>query len=84
MKMRFIAGLAMAATAAAVGLAPLAAAAPTGVSTDTGGAVVYETPGNVQVNAQPGPAALQAGQLQYPFIGGDGIPAIAFHHTHHR
>jgi hypothetical protein len=55
-KMQLIAPLAMAATAAAIGLAPIAAADST----------VVQTPGNAQVTASPGAAALQAGQLQYP------------------
>ncbi len=58
-KMRLIAPLAMAATAAAIGFAPLAAADST----------VVQTPGNAQVTASPGAAALQAGQLQYPWFG---------------
>ena len=86
MKTRFIATPAMAATAAAIGLAPVAAAAPTGtLTTNTGGATVVQSPGNAQVTALPGAAAVQAGQLQYPFFGGDGVPGIAFHHSgHHR
>jgi hypothetical protein len=58
-KMRLIAPLAMAATAAAIGLAPIAAADST----------VVQTPGNAEVTASPGAAALQAGQLQYPWFG---------------
>jgi hypothetical protein len=57
-KVRLIAPLAMAATAAAIGFAPIAAAA-----------TVVQTPGNAQVTASPGAAAVQAGQLQYPWFG---------------
>jgi len=77
---RFFATLAMAGTAGAVALAPVAAAAPTGPqTTNTGGATVVQSPGNTQVTVQPGAAAVQAGQLQYPFFG-YGVPGIAFHH----
>jgi len=77
---RFIATLAMAGAAGAIVLAPVAAAAPTGIqTTNTGGATVVQSPGNSQVTAQPGAAAVQAGQLQYPFFG-YGVPGIAFHH----
>jgi hypothetical protein len=81
---RVIATLAMAAAAAGgIALAPVAAAAPTGVtSTNTGNATVVQSPGNVQVTAQPGAAAVQAGPLQYPVFG-YGVPGIAFHHSHH-
>ena len=58
-KMRFIAPLAMAATAAAIGFAPIASADST----------VVQTPGNAQITASPGAAALQAGQDQYPWFG---------------
>jgi hypothetical protein len=48
------------------------------------GATIVQSPGNAQVTAQPGAAAVQAGQLQYPFFG-YGIPGIAFDHSgHHR
>ena len=77
---RIIAALAMAGAAGAVALAPTAAAAPTGTqTTNTGGATVVETPGNSEVTALPGAAAVQAGQLQYPFFG-YGVPGIVFHH----
>jgi hypothetical protein len=85
MKMRFIAAVAMTATAAAIGLAPIAAAAPTGTSTtNTGGATVVESPGNAQVTALPNAAALQAGELQYPFWGFGPLELhhIAEHHHH--
>lgn len=78
MKLRIIAPVALAATAAIIGLAPVAAAAPTGTSSiDTGGATVVQSPGNAQVTAEPGSAALQAGQVQYPFFGYD---SLLFHH----
>ena len=77
---RFIATLAMAGAAGAIVLAPVAAAAPTGTqTTNTGGATIVQSPGNSQVTVQPGAAAVQAGQLQYPFFG-YGVPGIAFHH----
>ena len=71
MKARIIASLALAATAAAIGLAPIASA----------DATVVQTPGNAQVTVTPGGAALQAGQLQYPFFGYGGL---LFHHGGHR
>jgi hypothetical protein len=84
MRMRLIAPLAMAATAAAIGFAPIASALPTGTSTDTGGSTLYQSPGNAQITAQPGPAAQEAAQQQYPFFGyplyGGGL---IFHHGGH-
>jgi hypothetical protein len=79
-KMRVIAPVAAAAIAAAVGFAPIAAATTT--TTNTGGATVVESPGNAQVTAQPGVAALQAGELQYPFWG---FTPLELHHQieHH-
>jgi hypothetical protein len=71
MKLRVIAPLAMAATAAAIGFAPLAEAAPTGTT-------VEQHPGNAQIVVSPGPSAYRAGQLQQPF-GGYGN-ALLFHH----
>ena len=71
MKVRIIAPLALAATAAAIGFAPIASADST----------VVQTPGNAQVTVTPGGAALQAGQLQYPFFGYGGL---LFHHGGHR
>ena len=58
-KMRIIAPLALVATAAAIGFAPIATADST----------VVQTPGNAQVTASPGAVALQAGQMQYPWFG---------------
>jgi hypothetical protein len=72
-KIRIIAPIAMAATAAAIGFAPIASA----------DANVVQTPGNAQVTASPGAAALQAGQLQYPWFG-YGYGGLLFHHGGHR
>jgi uncharacterized membrane protein len=80
MNVRIIAPLAMAATAAAIGLAPIAAAA---TPTETVGSTVVQSPGNAQVTATPGAAAQQAGQLQYPWFG-YGYGALLFHHGGHR
>ena len=68
MKLRYLAPLAIAASAAAIGLAPIAAADVT----------VQQSPGNAQVTATPGAAAEQAAQQQQPF-GGD-MGALLFHH----
>jgi hypothetical protein len=72
MKLRVIAApLAMAATAAAIGFAPIAAAAD---------ATVQQNQGNAEITAHPGPAASEASQLQQPF-GGD-LGALLFHNHH--
>jgi hypothetical protein len=68
MKLRHVAPLAIAASAAVIGLAPIASA---DVS-------VQQSPGNAQVSATPGPAAQVAAQAQMPF-GGDSS-ALLFHH----
>jgi hypothetical protein len=68
MKLRYVAPLAIAASAAAIGLTPIASA---DVS-------VQQTPGNAQVTASPGAAAQHAAQQQLPF-GGD-MGALLFHH----
>jgi hypothetical protein len=68
MKLRYVAALAIAASAAAIGLAPIAAADVT----------VQQSPGNAQITATPGAAAQQAAQQQQPF-GGD-MGALLFHH----
>jgi hypothetical protein len=68
MKLRYVAPLAIAASAAVIGLAPIASA---DVS-------VQQSPGNAQVSATPGPAAQEAAQAQMPF-GGDSS-ALLFHH----
>lgn len=68
MKLQFIAPLAMAAIAAAIGFAPIAAA-------DTS---AQPNSGNAEITAQPGAAASEAAQLQQPFGGASG--ALLFHH----
>jgi hypothetical protein len=68
MKQRYLAPLAIAASAAAIGLAPIASA----------DAIMQQSPGNAQVTATPGAAAQQAAQQQLPF-GGD-MGALLFHH----
>ena len=68
MKLRYVTALAIAASAAAIGLAPIAAADVT----------VQQSPGNAQITATPGAAAQQAAQQQQPF-GGD-IGALLYHH----
>src|SRR5258707_14543887 len=59
---------------AALGFSALAnastvAAAPTASTTDTGNATPYHTPGDVQINTQPGIAAQDAAQQQYALFG---------------
>ena len=76
-KFGFAAVLASGLTAAILGLAAPAAAAPTGTTNATG-STVHQTTGNAQITAQPGAAAQQAAQLQQPF-GGD-MGALLFHH----
>jgi len=68
MKLRIVAPLAIAASAAAIGLAPIAAA-------DTN---VQQSPGNAQITATPGVAAQEAAQNQQPFGGDSG--ALLYHH----
>ncbi|HYZ66195.1 MAG TPA: hypothetical protein VE666_00015 [Mycobacterium sp.] len=68
MKLRHIAPLAIAASAAAIALAPIAAA---DVS-------VQQQPGNAQITATPGTAAQEAAQNQQPFGGNSN--ALLFHH----
>jgi hypothetical protein len=70
MKLRFVAPLAIAASATAIGLAPIAAAEAT----------VHQSPGNAEITATPGAAAQQAAQNQQPFGGDSG--ALLFHHHH--
>lgn len=82
MKSRFIATVAMAVAAGAIGLAPVTAAAPSDTVTDTGGATIVQRPGNAQITAAPGLTALQAGQFQYPYYGYGG-PGIPWHHHRH-
>ena len=68
MKLHIVAPLVIAASAAAIGLAPIAAA----------DATVQQSQGNAQSTATPGAAAEQAEQQQQPF-GGD-MGALLFHH----
>jgi hypothetical protein len=68
MKLQYVAPLAIAASAAAIGLAPIAAA----------DASVQQSPGNVQVTATPGAASQEAAQNQQPFGGESG--ALLYHH----
>jgi hypothetical protein len=68
MKLQYVAPLAIAAFAAAIGLAPIAAA----------DASVQQNPGNVQVTATPGAASQEAAQNQQPFGGESG--ALLYHH----
>lgn len=64
---------------AAFGFAALANASTPPACTYTGSATQCQTPGNVQINTQPGDAAMYAAQQQYPFFGyGDG--GLLFHH----
>jgi len=68
MKLRHVAPLAVAASAAAIALAPIASA---DVS-------VQQQPCNAQVTASPGASAQEAAQNQQPFGGASG--ALLFHH----
>ncbi len=68
MKLHILASLAIAASAAAIGLAPLALA----------DATVQQTPGGAEIVATPGPSAHNAAQLQLPFGGNSA--ALIFHH----
>jgi hypothetical protein len=71
MNLRYVAPLAIAASAAAIGLAPIAAAEAT----------VQQSPGNAEVVATPGAAAQEAAQNQQPFGGDSGA---LLYHNHHR
>ena len=68
MKPRYVATLAVVATALTIGLAPVASA-------DVN---VQQTPGNAQISASPGAASQEAAQALMPF-GGDSN-ALLFHH----
>jgi hypothetical protein len=70
MKLRYVTPLAIAASAAAIGLAPIAAA----------DATVHQSPGNAEITATPGAASQQAAQNQQPF-GGD-MGALLYHNHH--
>jgi hypothetical protein len=69
--------VAIGAAAAAIGFAPVAAAAPTGTTVATG-STVNQNPGNAQITAEPGAAAQHAAQLQQPF--GADMGGLLFHH----
>jgi hypothetical protein len=68
MNLQYVAPLVIAASAAAIGLAPIAAA----------DATVHQSPGNAEITATPGAAAQEAAQNQQPFGGDSG--ALLFHH----
>jgi hypothetical protein len=68
MKFRYAVPLVIAASASAIGLAPIAAA-------DVN---VQKSPGNVQITAIPGTAAQEAARNQLPFGGDAG--ALLYHH----
>jgi hypothetical protein len=70
MKLRYFAPVAVAASAAVIGLglAPLAMADTT----------VHQTPGGAEIVATPGQSAQNAAQLQQPFGGNSG--ALLYHH----
>jgi hypothetical protein len=68
MKLHIVAPLVLAASAAAIGLAPIAAADST----------LQQSPGNAQVVATPGEATQQAAESQMPFGGDEG--ALLYHH----
>jgi hypothetical protein len=68
MKLRDVAPLAIAASAAAIALVPIASA---DVS-------VQQHPGDAEITATPGAAAQEAAQNQQPFGGNSG--ALLFHH----
>jgi hypothetical protein len=68
MNLRYVAPLAIAASAAAIGLAPIAAA----------DATVHQSAGNAEITATPGAAAQEAAQNQQPFGGDSG--ALLYHH----
>ena len=65
---KYIVPLAIAASAAAIGLSPIASA----------DATVHQNNGNAEVTATPGQAAHEAAQQQQPFGGAQG--ALIFHH----
>ncbi len=73
---------------AALGFSALAnastVAAPPTACTYTGNATQCQTPGNVQINTEPGSAAQYAAQQQYPFFGYGYEVALLFHHRGNR
>jgi hypothetical protein len=52
--------------------------------TYSGSSTQCQTPGNVQIDSQPGIAALDAAQQQYPFFGYGYGGGLLFHHRGHR
>jgi hypothetical protein len=67
-ELQYVATLVIAASAAAIGLAPIAAADST----------VQQSPGNAQIVATPGAAAQEAAQNHQPFGGDSG--ALLYHY----
>jgi hypothetical protein len=71
--------LAAGASVAAITIAPVAQAAPSGPHCEfTGNASVCQSEGNAQISATPPPVNYNA---QFPFFGGY---ALLFHHGHGR
>ena len=66
MSLRYVAPLAMAAAAATIGLAPVAAAAPTGPCTTTGNSTVCQRPGHVHIVSSP------------PVVSGPQYPSLPY------
>jgi hypothetical protein len=83
MRLRLIAPLAMAAAASALGIVPVAGAAPipTNQCTDTGNATVCQSPGNAQIVISPPPTQYDS---QNPFLGPFGNILIFHHRGGHR
>jgi hypothetical protein len=71
MKLRHLASVAIAASAAAIGFAPIALA-------DSTATTVQTNQGSAQIVAIPGPSAQNAARLQQPFGGNPS--ALLFHH----
>ena len=69
---------------AALGFSALANASTPPPCTYTGSGTQCQTPGNVQITTEPGYAALDAAQQQYPFFGYGYEGALLFHHGGHR
>jgi hypothetical protein len=68
---------------AALGFSAVANASTPPACAYTGGATQCQTPGNVQINTQPGITALYAAQQQYPFFGYGYGGGLLFHHGGH-
>jgi len=69
---------------AALGFSALANASTATACTYTGNATQCQTPGNVQINTEPGSAAQYAAQQQYPFFEYGYEGALLFHHRGNR